>query len=242
MGIFQTRFITMASAISVAPAPPIPEVSRVKQIVAEETAAVVRIQKIAQCAMIIAALGITIALSAAGVLPLTILTVAKISVIALGIKVVIAGVVSAYQKKEDEKESAYEKRIKEMHPIAPAVLIPIVEEGIFRGILQGGLYWVLARIVPLATVTLLGIQFSAAALASILIAGSIFGIIHATNGHDLANVQAFVAALSGVFVLGPLYHFYGLWASILDHIMTNTLATTMCHCKKPKPQPQLIKV
>jgi membrane protease YdiL (CAAX protease family) len=110
---------------------------------------------------------------------------------------------------------------------------PIVEEVIFRAMIQQGLYRGFVRALP-SLVTLsphLKAAFGGATeekvaqVGSILFSSLLFGLVHAFN-HPQQPVKATFhcvhTATNSALFLGPLYHQHGLWASSLAHIVQNT--------------------
>ena len=181
-----------------------------------------------QLGAVASALGGACALSAAGVLPAAVLVSCAVGVTALLANVVLTNVVIyALNIEEKEEESEYSDAIKNIPPFITCVAIPIIEELAFRSLIQGGLYAGLSYVLPAAVITIAGFELPVAALASMVVAGVIFGLAHASNHPEdplSAIMHTATATIAGVFVLGPLYYAFGLWGSALAHIANNTLA------------------
>lgn len=183
-----------------------------------------------QLGAIASALGGACALSSAGVLPAAVLVSCATGITALIANVVLTQiairVLNIKEKPEEEEKSAYVEAIKNIPPFITCVAIPIIEELAFRSFMQGGLYAGLSYVLPAAAIiTVAGLELPVAAIASMVIAGAVFGIAHASNHPDdplSAILHTATATISGVFVLGPLYYAFGLWGSALAHIANNT--------------------
>ena len=126
------------------------------------------------------------------------------------------------------ERSEFEQLILNLPPYIPCVLVPAIEELVFRTLVQGGLYAALSYVLPAtAVITVVGLEFPLAAVVSIVGAGVIFGLAHGSNHPDdpFASISHIaLSSISGIFVEGPLYYAFGLWASTLAHITYNTLA------------------
>jgi len=187
-----------------------------------------------QLGAIASALGGACALSAAGVLPAAVLVSCAAGITALLANVVLTNIVIYalnIEEKPEEEESEYSDAIKSIPPFITCVAIPVIEELAFRAFIQGGLYAGLSYVLPAAAViTFAGFELPVAAVASMVVAGVIFGLAHAGNHPDdplAAIMHTVTASIAGVFVLGPLYYAFGLWGSALAHIANNTLAIGM---------------
>lgn len=185
-----------------------------------------------QLGAITTALGGACALSAAGILPAAVLVSCAAGATALLANIVLSNTVMyALDIEEKEGESEYSDAIKQISPFATCVAIPVIEEIVFRTFVQGGLYAVLSYVIPAtAVITIVGLEFPVAAVVSIVAAGAIFGLAHASNHPDdplSAIMHTATATVAGVFVLGPLYYAFGIWGSALAHIANNTIAIGM---------------
>jgi len=179
-----------------------------------------------QIAMIVSAIATAVFLSASGILPPAVLFAAKVGLyetVTTMALLILHGLVA----KKSAKESEYKNTIDQMSPFAIAVAYPIVEEIIFRGIMQGGLTFILNRDMPVATISLLGLQLPLASALAMTIAGASFGYAHLFNKHENSHIQAINTGLSGIFVYGPMYHFYGLPATCFMHIINNTIFSVL---------------
>ncbi|MBX3719036.1 MAG: CPBP family intramembrane metalloprotease [Parachlamydiales bacterium] len=188
-----------------------------------------------QLGAVASALGGACALSAVGVLPAAVLVSCAAGVTALLANIVLTNIVIyALNSEEEELEtekSEYADAIKNIPPFITCVAIPIIEELAFRSFIQGGIYAGLSYILPAAAViTIAGFELPVAAVASMVVAGVLFGLAHAGNHPDnplAAIMHTVTASIAGVFVLGPLYYAFGLWGSALAHIANNTFAIGM---------------
>ncbi len=179
----------------------------------------------AQTAALVAAITATIFLSFFGYLPATLFPAAMISLGSIACMRVADETIGRFLPYKNIKKSqgTYGDEIAILPPVVPCVLIPIIEEGIYRFFLQRNLQTLLSSYLPLVTFSLLGYPMILPALAAIISAGIFFGTLHAFNDHKHAYRQAFACALCG-FSLGFLFSSFGLWASCLMHIINNTLA------------------
>lgn len=176
--------------------------------------------------LIISTIALAIILSASGVLPAAILIGAKVAAIEISIMIALALIVYLLdlcnkEIKDDDLEDI---------PVRTIIIGPLVEEIICRLGLQGGLQFILENVMQETLVTILGFQFSVAGLVSILIAGSIFGLLHANNDHENSHIQALFTGLVGVCMFGPLYYYYGLTATITAHMVYNAIGNTLLLC------------
>jgi len=98
------------------------------------------------------------------------------------------------------------------------ILAPLVEEGLFRGLLQTGLKKLSGQLLPR----------SGAVAVAILATSLLFGITHLLAHEDLESGMRHVkiATIAGVF-LGVLREKYGLPCSIGSHMFQNTIAENL---------------
>ncbi len=104
------------------------------------------------------------------------------------------------------------------------LILPIVEEGIFRGLLQPLLGYGIKSLVPLASAPFLGTGLSIAVSVSVVASSLIFGLAHLSN--KIGYLPPILATVSGV-VYGVLAARLSLSASIASHVVNNTLAVTV---------------
>lgn len=190
-----------------------------------------------QIIMIVSTIASAVFLSAVGVLPSSILVAATVGVISTTVTlaaVIVSSAMSGVETEEKPDESGYHKRIMEMDPIKIAVQGPIIEEIIFRGILQGGLQWTLKKLLPATAISLLGLQLPVASVIAAVVAGAAFGYAHLANGHENSGYQAIHAGISGILVEGTMFAVYGLWASCLVHIINNTIISVIVQMEKSR--------
>ena len=208
--------------------------------------------KWAQLAVIVSGIAGACFLASTGVLPAFVLTSCAVAMVSVSVKLAIVVVAAKVFGIEVKEDSEYGVSLKKASPISTCVIIPIIEEVFFRIILQGSLYAAFSYILPPVTVVVLGFSLPAAALASIVTAGVIFGVMHASNHPDNPKVgvlQAGLASMSGIFVEGMLYHTFGFGASCLAHIVNNTIVTcvtqaseTFCSEEEEPPVPAPLPV
>lgn len=96
--------------------------------------------------------------------------------------------------------SEYGTQIKEMGPIQTGLIFPVIEEIIFRALLQETI-----GVIPTAT---------------------LFGLVHLSNNHPENKIQAFLATLGG-FIYGDLYDGLGITAPIAAHMMSNSICSLL---------------
>ena len=119
--------------------------------------------------------------------------------------------------------SNYAKSIN-MQPFLVMLYAPILEEFIFRGILQPLLLAVATLLVPSTPIAIiLGVSLSGAAIFSICVAAVLFGAVHLSNDHKGAFRQSLNCVVSGI-VFGLLAFQFGLLTAIAAHMMNNILA------------------
>jgi len=104
-----------------------------------------------------------------------------------------------------------------------AVIGPILEEVIFRGVLQPSLRWIVSVWLPDVSLKVAFIPpMALASMISVVATSVLFGFMHLTNNHSYKKFQALHATGIGI-VYGVLAANYGLGASIGAHIMSNTI-------------------
>jgi membrane protease YdiL (CAAX protease family) len=104
------------------------------------------------------------------------------------------------------------------------VLVPIVEEAIFRLGMQTCLQRLFAWALPHSMIFLpFGITMSSATVAAILVSSVVFGVVHLDNGHDLVVSQS-IGAFFGGLIKGYLMETDGFIAACAAHIVNNSTA------------------
>ncbi len=98
---------------------------------------------------------------------------------------------------------------------------PIIEEILFRGIIQPLAEMSFAYTLPAVTVELFGAPVTLAALVAIVATALIFGLAHLFNSHPRTGGQAIHTAVASL-ALGLLAVRVGLLASIAMHMVHNT--------------------
>ena len=186
-------------------------------------------------------MALPIILSAAGFLPAYVMTVAACAV---GVCAASLSIVRVYSYlKGPAKESEYAKNALS-DPIFSGVIVPVVEEVIFRAGIQAYLTEAFKGYISASSVTVLGIALPGST-AAIAVASVIFGAAHAFNPHEGAGFQAVLATVIGGY-FGVVYHQLGLGASCLAHIFHNTMLliyTEACRSYDEwKNPPQAIRV
>ncbi len=140
---------------------------------------------------------------------------------------VIATVV--FKLKQDEN-SDHEKFI-DKHSLYATLIGPILEEGIFRGVVQPLTARAILLIIPAAGAAVLGSSITIATAIAIATTAVAFGAIHALNKHKQAHIQAGIATVGGIS-LGLIAARFGLGASMAAHILNNTLAISIAKFAK----------
>ncbi len=70
-------------------------------------------------------------------------------------------------------------------------LVPLIEEFIFRVVIQGSVKWVAANVLPNQEIDILGyVKLSLPALVSIVVTSILFGVLHYPNAGVLAVLSA----------------------------------------------------
>lgn len=122
-----------------------------------------------------------------------------------------------------ERNSNYLRLIRE-NPLNAMIIAPVLEEGIFRGLLLPVMLDAITTLFPITTTMMFwGTGITLAAAISIGVVAGLFGAIHVFNEHEGAYRQAFIATLSGI-AFGILALEFGLYAAIGAHIMNNSIA------------------
>ncbi len=106
-------------------------------------------------------------------------------------------------------------------PLASCLTAPIAEELLFRGLIQNGLPLLISSFVPESSESRL-FNLNSTAIFSLCFTSLLFGLMHLSNRHDKANVQAVATTISGLFY-GWLALQSGIYCSIAAHIAHNTL-------------------
>lgn len=108
-----------------------------------------------------------------------------------------------------------------------AVLIPVIEEIIFRVIIQGTIEFVAEKVFGDREVEIFSHKIKLAALISIVATSVLFGLAHLSSGMGIAQVV--VTTVSGL-VFGILRHKYNPLASMAAHITNNTIVMIILRC------------
>jgi membrane protease YdiL (CAAX protease family) len=94
--------------------------------------------------------------------------------------------------------------------LAIVVLVPVIEELLFRGFLQS---WLVSRFTP---------------FTSIALSSAIFTMVHFSPSQGIANAELMTGLFLLALFLGYLYQRQGsLWASIGLHCTFNAVSVTM---------------
>lgn len=102
-----------------------------------------------------------------------------------------------------------------------AVLAPVVEEVLFRQVIQGAFKKLAEKVLPDQDVTLFSQTMKLAVLVAVVATAVLFGLVHLGSG--LGIVQVILATSTGI-VYGILKEKYGLTASISAHMTNNAVA------------------
>ncbi len=98
---------------------------------------------------------------------------------------------------------------------------PIIEELVYRVLIQDGFRWIAHRVLPDRDVEVFSCKMKLEVLASIIVSSTFFGMAHYSDGWGLYKVLA--AGITG-FAYGVLRKEYGVLGSISAHITNNALA------------------
>ena len=128
----------------------------------------------------------------------------------------------------DPKENKTMTALIMSDPLTATLCAPLMEEFLFRGLIQPLLVLMLTCLAPgLAAIPFLTIGLSLALIASIICTSSIFGIIHLANSTDLDNYYQVIGTTLAGITFGVISAQFGLAAAIAAHIALNTISITM---------------
>jgi membrane protease YdiL (CAAX protease family) len=108
---------------------------------------------------------------------------------------------------------------------AEVIEAPILEEIVFRVLIQNFFHSLATKIVPDTDVEIFSSKLKLATLVSILATAALFGWAHITSGLGILHV--ILATISGI-TFGVLKEKYGLTASISAHMINNALVYALC--------------
>lgn len=117
-----------------------------------------------------------------------------------------------FQPKSDARMKVM-RELKKFEPISMDIGLPVIEEILFRGILQSSV----KKIIPL----LLPSYISISSKIAILVSSIFFGFAHFSQ----SKKQAVQAGIKSYFIQGPLMERYGLLHSISAHITNNNICS-----------------
>lgn len=200
-----------------------------------------------QLSIIITGIAAVIILSYASILPAYFILTAEISVLSTLVTLLLSTALHVLTKSKEnedlnvvnEDSIVKEKDITE-NPWTSCIVLPVVEEGIFRGLIQSGLQKLFFRILPASIIY----TFPLPALVAMGISGLLFGAAHLSNN---IKWQPIFSGLKGAVVYGPLFYHYGLLSAIFGHVLNNTLVTTVKYSltstpKEENPTHEMVKV
>jgi membrane protease YdiL (CAAX protease family) len=119
------------------------------------------------------------------------------------------------------EEPLYQTLLAE-NALITCVAVPIVEEILFRGILQSGIQKLFEISISSSMVALpFTGPISTVTLATIFVASTIFGAVHVFNDHKFSYLQAIHAFIGG-FAGGFMMTTVGLKAACAAHIVNNS--------------------
>ncbi len=125
----------------------------------------------------------------------------------------------------EDRGNEYSKLVRNF-PLSGTLIAPVVEEGIFRGVIQPLIARSIIWLVPTATAAFFGAGFAVATAVSIVATATLFGFVHLFNQHKNSHIQATITGIEGI-AFGVLAAQFGLGASIAAHITVNTIVITI---------------
>lgn len=131
-----------------------------------------------------------------------------------------------------DENSEYEQILRE-YPSLGTLVAPVIEEGIFRGLIQPLATRAILFLIPAAGAALLGPSLSIAVTVSVVATAVLFGITHLFNSHKNSHIQAIVTTFSGI-AFGLIAAQFGLPAAIAAHMINNTILITINRLFKDK--------
>lgn len=179
-----------------------------------------------ELAAITTGIALTLFLSTKEIFPTFLLQTAAITVIGYAVMEIVDAIVMRIAPQlagEIDAGSDNADIVTYGSPLEICVGGPIIEEGIYRLCLQGGLSTGLQVVLP--SVSLLGIPFSA--VMAMGVASAVFGYQH------LGQIHACYAGLIALSTFSPLFYFYGMRAACFSHVIHNTLCVIRSSCYTP---------
>ncbi|HSW72987.1 MAG TPA: CPBP family intramembrane glutamic endopeptidase [Chlamydiales bacterium] len=186
-----------------------------------------------ELSLVITGIATVIILSFASILPAYFLFTAEVSLIT-SLLIILLHTLLARQQISNEEGAEKAEDIGEKNPLIPCVVAPIVEEGIFRGIVQAGLQNLFSRFLPNTLVWSLTLP----AILAIGVASALFGLAHLQNNYQW---QPLTASLNGIGY-GLLYYHFGLPAAIFKHVIHDTIVYTLKAYKEENPPHEMVKL
>lgn len=149
-----------------------------------------------------------------------------IGVATLGLNIATSASLYFFGAYEPEKRDSKYTKLVLSRPLDTTIGAPLLEEGVFRGVLQPTLQRICQIALPV-TGTLLfpGVAVSVATAAAILGTSLLFGAIHYTNPHENSHIQAITSAIGGI-PFGLAAARLGLGAAVGAHMMHNSIIIT----------------
>lgn len=139
----------------------------------------------------------------------------------LGINIILAGAIhlAGWSRvlANQEAGEVYTKLLLE-NVFKVAVVIPVIEEVIFRVIVQGTFHWIAQKVFPDRDISIFSHQIKLAALVSVVASAILFGLAHYSNGMGITQLVA--CTVMGL-ILGALREKTGILSSISAHITNN---------------------
>lgn len=174
-----------------------------------------------QIGLIVSAIALPVILSVIGVIP-----VLSPVVFYLGVAAVLVRIQTLYCSGRREWEDPFSEDMKKMTPFEIAIKKPVIEELLYRGVLQGGLEWGLMGIVS---------TYSKAAAA--VGASTIFALVHSKPEGKWDTERCFNAAglaFSTLLIEGAVFAYFGLWASTMVKVVMGTVDAIIIQANKSR--------
>ncbi len=128
-----------------------------------------------------------------------------------------------------DNNSEYDKLLRKSL-LQASLFGPIVEEGVFRGVIQPLVTKSIQILVPAAAAALFGTGPSVATAVSVVATSVLFGAFHYFNPHKNVHIQAVTSTVGGL-MLGCISAQFGIGASFAAHISFNSILGLFIACR-----------